>query len=372
MVDDPAHRYPSAAALAQDLARVSAGEEPRGASEADPVRVGEDALPLVGRDAELDQLHAGWSRTARGLGRVVVIEGPPGSGKTRLLSSTAKTTRDAGDALVLETAGGPSLPLAAVRGLIDRHLSRIDRLPPGAREESQRHIIVAARGPAGPLLATISPQLSTLLGDPTPPSVREHEVFAEATAELIVRLARAAGRMLICVDDVQWLDPLSREILVRVALEATRAPIFFLAAARGDGRSLPLLQRFTRSLGRDRLDVVNLSGFGGTQVAELARAYLDTKDLDPALLRLLAGVSDRTPLGTFELLGALIDSGALRPHWGQWRLEASIAEQTPLPRGAAALLDRRLTQLPPATRRVLPSRGDPWRSLRDSPSRRGR
>src|SRR4051794_5903277 len=57
--------------------------------------------PFVGREDPLDWLRAQWSEARRGSGRLAVIAGDPGIGKTRLASEFCRTAHEAGAAVLL-------------------------------------------------------------------------------------------------------------------------------------------------------------------------------------------------------------------------------------------------------------------------------
>jgi DNA-binding SARP family transcriptional activator/WD40 repeat protein len=70
---------------------------------------------LVGREAELDWLRGHWRRAERGAGRLVLVAGGRGMGKTRLAAELAgEVRRDRGEVLYLSGAGGPEAPRAAL------------------------------------------------------------------------------------------------------------------------------------------------------------------------------------------------------------------------------------------------------------------
>ena len=66
---------------------------------------------LVGRDRELDDLRAAMSHAAQGHGRLVLIGGEPGIGKSRLADELAGQAREAGHIVLWgrgwEDAGAP-------------------------------------------------------------------------------------------------------------------------------------------------------------------------------------------------------------------------------------------------------------------------
>ena len=355
VAEKPGDRYASAVAFASDLERVAVDVHPLGPSAVRPAS--SEALALVGRAAEQRRLRAAWSGTRGGRGGVLLLEGPPGSGKSRLLRELVRFVGREEGVLRLFAQGGSPAPLAALRQLVDQHVAELEQLPPEIRAGREAAWRRAAEGPASALVASLSPGLAQLLGEPAPSPGREHEAFVEAMAATFVGLARAAPPMLLCIDDLQWLDPVSREVLVRVALGAADVPLLVVAAARTDARNLAPVERFIRTLGQDRLQIIGVRGLSESDLGGLVAAYLGTPgatdEVDGALARRVVGLSEGTPLGALAILEALIDGGALLPHWGGWRFDPAMAARIPLPRGASALLRRRLDALPPATVRVL-------------------
>ena len=66
----------------------------------------DETTPLVGRDAELSWLRGIWRQAQRGHGRVVLLAGPAGIGKTRLAAEIARQVRSGGDAVDYTGGGG--------------------------------------------------------------------------------------------------------------------------------------------------------------------------------------------------------------------------------------------------------------------------
>ncbi|MEP6954652.1 MAG: BTAD domain-containing putative transcriptional regulator [Solirubrobacteraceae bacterium] len=71
--------------------------------------------PLAGREAELDALREQWRRVHGGAGRLVLVVGGPGMGKTRLTAELAgEVHRDRGAVLYASGAGAPETALASL------------------------------------------------------------------------------------------------------------------------------------------------------------------------------------------------------------------------------------------------------------------
>ncbi len=109
------------------------------------IRVGQQ---LVGRTAELAWLQAHWEAVVGGARRLVIVEGEPGVGKTRLLRSFAHQLQ----APVLEGDELPSIPGEAAVWLLDD----LDRVAPETVERMVRLLRTHDGGPAPGLLVLVA------------------------------------------------------------------------------------------------------------------------------------------------------------------------------------------------------------------------
>ena len=163
-------------------------------------------MALLGRDDELWALAELVGRLPERGGALVLV-GEPGIGKSSLLREVV--SRAAG-LLVLETAGVQAeawLPFAGLHHLLRPVLSAADALP-----ATQRRALSAAFG-----------------ADDGPPP----EPFMIALAVLNL-LAEVASRqpVLVVIDDVQWLDQPTQEVLAFVARRVGGDPIVVIGAVR--------------------------------------------------------------------------------------------------------------------------------------------
>ena len=152
--------------------------------------------PLVGHDAELARLEETWSSVRHGSGRLVLLEGIAGSGKTRLVGAFLDAAR-AGGALILTTtcAADDCVPFGPLRRAVD------DLLRPGADGPDSDASAVAERmrdaiGPFAPVLARFTPRLAALAGVPDAPAHADvPALVVDGLAELFLRLP--AGRQTV-------------------------------------------------------------------------------------------------------------------------------------------------------------------------------
>jgi DNA-binding CsgD family transcriptional regulator/tetratricopeptide (TPR) repeat protein len=159
--------------------------------------VGSSASPLFGREAEQRELNDALARTRTGTGGCVVLTGPPGIGKSRLVRFAIERAEELGLAVA---AGGAT---------------ELDRVSP---------------------LATLVSSLQAAQPDPIDLTrVKGHE---ESSYWFIDRLGEAlesytAKRpLLVIVDDVQWADELSALALRVLVPMLASSPLRWLLARR--------------------------------------------------------------------------------------------------------------------------------------------
>ena len=176
-----------------------------------------DGEPLLGREAELAALTALLDEVA-GRGSALLISGPPGVGKSRLLTESTGAARGRGMTVLTATGveAEAQLPFSGLHQLLRPIRRHAGGLLPG-----QKDALNAAFG-ASP---DAPPELFTI-------AMAVLDLLAEAAAE---------APLLLVVEDVHWLDRSSAEVLAFVARRLESDPIVLLAALR-DGYPSPLAQ----------------------------------------------------------------------------------------------------------------------------------
>jgi RecA/RadA recombinase len=153
--------------------------------------------------------------------QVCLLTGEPGIGKSTLLAELAASAQARGAVLLSGAAfegetGRPYGPwIDGLRGL-------------GARPE-------ALRADLAPLLPELDRQgpSGASDGDTSESDGSRARLFA-AVAELVAQSASAATPMVVLLDDVQWLDRASTELLHYVARSNQERPVLIVLAARGE------------------------------------------------------------------------------------------------------------------------------------------
>jgi hypothetical protein len=174
---------------------------------------------LVEREGELSALSAAVQAAIRGDGRLVVVEGPAGIGKTRLLRSVGDIAEDRKAIRVLLARGTEfegHLAFGVVRQLLEP-------LVLGLEEREREKLFTGAAALA-----------RTVLGER---DFEESSAGADRYSKinglfwLVSSLARG-GPLALVVDDVQWADEPSLEFLGFVARRIEGLPLLLTAATR--------------------------------------------------------------------------------------------------------------------------------------------
>jgi eukaryotic-like serine/threonine-protein kinase len=352
LAKDPDDRYQTAVGLTADLARLATGEWSFTlAVDDDPLASAAEGS-LVGRERELATLKRCWERARQGDGGMVVVQGAPGGGKSRLVRELLRSVH-AGGQPVLAGKCSPDdpLPLAPVREAIESYLRELAQAGPGGSAGLAR-VRQAAEQAAG-LLAGLSPTLADVL-DQTPleTDADQHEQFVAAVVEFLVELARQVGGMVVCLDDLQWLDQASLHVLQRLIPQLASAPLLVACTARDGGQGTAVLGDLRAGWRGASLAEVRLAPLDEAGVAELIGAQLGMK-ADPELARRLAVRSGGNPLAVMEYIRVTLDAGLIRPAWGRWEVDLGALDRLDLPRDVLALILGRVDALGPGRRALL-------------------
>jgi diguanylate cyclase (GGDEF)-like protein len=148
-------------------------------------------------------------------------------------------------------------------------------------------------------------------------------------ASFLAALATRQTGLLLVLDDVQWLDATSRAVLRRLAEDFADAPLLIVATARDDDPDA--VESFGTALG-DRLDLrVPVGRLPDGSIAELVAGYLAGSAVSDDVMAELTTRGRGNPFTTLEYLHALVNTGALRPSWGTWQLDADRLQSVELP-----------------------------------------
>lgn len=262
---------------------------------------------LVGRASEIAELTDAFGRAREGSGSLVLLAGEAGVGKSSLAREAAST------------AGSP-LWGAATEGATAAYGPIIAALRSRLRAEPEA---LAGCGPLLPHLALLLPEL----GEPAAESDRA--TLFESIRCALAHLGAEAPAVVV-LDDLQWSDDTTLELLSALAVPLRQMPVLVIAAYRSDGLPREHRLRWLRNELRrgDNLRELTLAPLDRDGVAELLGELLP-ENPSPSLVRT---VHDRTlgsPFFVRELVAALTLRNSLRA--GPRGLELAEHSEVPIP-----------------------------------------
>jgi len=174
--------------------------------------------PLVGREPEVGLLEACWEQAKAGRGRVVLIQGEAGIGKSRLVRVLHEHLAAEPHTAIL-WRGSPAEQQSALQP-VRRHLQRLVQGRPEAPPAAILQRLEAGLAASGLPLPEVVPVLAALLGLPLPahypPLQGTPQGQRQQTLDTLLTwlLAEATWHPVLClVEDLHWLDPSTLEFL---------------------------------------------------------------------------------------------------------------------------------------------------------------
>jgi DNA-binding SARP family transcriptional activator len=289
-----------------------------------------DIPPLVGRESERGWLKDVCERAWAGRGRVAVIRGEAGIGKSRLMSMMATDALQRG-----------------VRVLTGRAMETLQSMPFGIWIDAYRtgNVALGTMEPSWRSeLARLFPELETTR-PATPASMQDHLRLFDAMAQVLREVA-ATHPVLLVFEDLHWADEMSLRLLGFVSRRLQDRPVLIAATLRADELSgSPVLRQLLAELDHegilDPLSVVPLTRADSDRLVQgLARVGTQPGDL-ARLAERAWQLSEGNPFIVVESIRMVGETAALTE-------DAALA----LPRRVRDTIARHLDRLGDSARQV--------------------
>lgn len=262
--------------------------------------------PMLGRETEVARLYEALDQIWQGRGRVIVVTGESGIGKSRLVAEVAGEMAARGGRVLVGHGYESERVLAfwpwvgAVRDAgVASEADLLQALGPGARSELARLL---------PDMGDVPPTAPTGSAGP-----EAHLRLFDAVVKLLSQLA-ARAPLLVVLEDLHWADDMTIRLIPFAARRLQGVPIGLVLTARSeelaDAPSLAeVLQEMERELAVIRLGLAPLSQL---ETAALVQALARTGDKPVDLDRLQAAVwtaSEGNPFVIVETIRAIGEEG---------------------------------------------------------------
>ena len=330
----------------RELHQAIAGQDPRldlqGQTQTQTVafREARRSAAFVGRERELSELAGALHDAVGGQGRLCLLTGEPGIGKSRIAEELARHARPEGAQVLVgrcwEAGGAPAFwPwVQSLRSYV---------------RGNDRDGLVGELGPGAAEVAAILPELRERIPGLRPPAAPKSEgarfrLFA-ATAEFLRRASDKRPLVLI-LDDLHAADTPSLLLLRFVARELGSMHVLLVAAMR-DVDPLPAepLTVMLAEVAREPVTRwVSLTGLAEDEVAEYVRLTA-AEIASPELASALYGETEGNPLFVAETVRLLALEGL--------PTDASGTPKHAIPPTISEVISRRLAHLSPGCNQML-------------------
>jgi len=269
--------------------------------------------PIRGRAGELKVIGALVTALVQGHGGVLVIEGPPGIGKSRLLTEVMALADTSG----VRTLFGEAFEYRQTVPFFALFMATLGAEPPVGDADALRR----------------------LGGSEDLPYWVVHDL-ADA-----IHAAAAQTPLAIVLEDIHWADNSTLLALRSLATTRPAMPVLWVLTAR-TGAGGPLLQETVSVLQRADAAVVRVAAMSPDAVADMVCDAVRA-NADESLLK-LAAKAHGNPFLVRELVGGLGEEGRLNVSGG-----CAVASGHALPRRLSAGMQQRLDHLSGGAREVV-------------------
>ena len=309
---------------------------------------GPAANALIGRADELEELQARATEAMNGQGQVVVVTGPGGIGKTRLLAELARWLTKQG--VRIRTGAAPSYGARTMYGVWqdlcrDAWGIRADA-PVDAVVDRLAEVLGGVDRQLLPRLPLLGPLLGVVIPDTMLTASFDAKLRKTSVESLVVQLltANAArGPIAFLIDAAEHMDELSWDMVDAIGRLAPRVPVLVVLARRAPGadESFPL----SELPHVHEIVLTDLDGEASRELIETRLRAHTAADLSGAVLERLTTLAGGNPFHLEELVNHLVDRG-IDP-------AGAAAADISLPTSLHNLQLARIDDLPESPRRTL-------------------
>lgn len=322
------------------------------------------ASPMVGRDHEINRLETILDNLVQGRGQVVTLIGEAGLGKSRLIEEFHERyeVQTRGKGQWVETRG-ISYEITRPYGLITQAFRQVcevnDEDPPdiirNKVSESFKYLSLDQQ-------SGITHTVELLFAIQSAPEGSEPQLEGQALKSEIFESVRyiwselaSDGPLVLVIDDLQWADSASVELLIHLFQLTESVPILFLCAFRPYRSStawkIKAAAETDFSLCYQEFSLAPLDEIESGQLVD---NFLALSDLPAGLRETILQKSEGNPFFLEEVVRTLIDKGMIQQDETglHWNADANY-EQIDIPGNLQALLLARIDRLQTDARQTL-------------------
>jgi class 3 adenylate cyclase/predicted ATPase len=297
-----------------------------------------DETPLFSRDEELTIIQRRWRLAKQGEGQVVLITGEPGIGKSRLAAAARYAVIDSED-FRISLQCSPQHSNSAFYPLISRLDHALEIAPsdwPTDRLGRLERLLSQATPELGQAVPLIMHFLSMSPDPRYPAPTLSPEAVRERMQTLLVGLCERLSQaepLLIVVEDAQWIDPTTQELLDQFVDRIARQRVLLVLTFRPEYS--------VRWVGQSHVTLLSLSRLSRRQSGRIVEFVAGDIALPPEVVDEIVTKADGIPLFLEELTQTVVGSAATAATLDSHTVRARVR----IPASLADSLTARLDQL---------------------------
>jgi DNA-binding winged helix-turn-helix (wHTH) protein len=302
---------------------------------------------FVGRERERAELRAALGEARCGRGRLVLIAGEPGIGKSRLCEELSAEAEQKGVAVLV----GHCSEMEAVA-----YLPFVEILESCINRAEAAKKLLRTLGDEGPELGRLLPRLRRRVPElPPPPELSSEEARRSLFDSVCNFLTRQSleRTLLLILEDLHWADDSTLALLSHLSRRIAEIPLMVIGTYRANKSDVgPALMKTLEDLVRGRLATQReLVGLAVTEVALMLQGF-GNKVPPMTVAREFFAETDGNPFFVEELFQYLAEEKRLYDSTGRYLSELKIRELD-VPRSVQLVVGRRLARLGEATGKLL-------------------
>jgi len=311
---------------------------------------------FVNREAEIEVLQTVWKKAQTDEGKLVLISGESGVGKTRLVTELEVQAELEGARVIwgqcLESGGSAYHPWREVLRVLVRYVEA------GGETAMQR---------AGPVLATVLPELwgREYMSALEPPADLTPQAAQQRLNDAILQVLQTAAGLrptVVVIENAHWADEATLELLRFLARIPGCVGLLICVTYRDDEVEADhVLETLAGAVSRsdhrhygEQVQRIRVGRLSPEVTTELVRSMLGLEQLPGLLIERVQQTTGGNAFFVQEMIRSLAAEGeVLRRTVDGWQINRDVLEETRLPEGIQQTVLRRLNQLSEEGQRVL-------------------
>ncbi len=359
---EPDNRYLSAKGLMDDLEKYQKGMHnfPLGLNDKQ-IRLS-FKTGLISREAELKNLMSLYGKALDNKGNVCLISGEAGKGKTRLVEELRSFVYSIGGLFIYGKcfSGKSKTPYGAIKDALNIYL-KIYQDYPDEKKLKIKNELIEMTGNLSGIILQLSASFSVIFENSEElvrlEAEREKKRFLMVAAQFILNLSIVENGLVLLLDDLQWVDDGSMDLLSELSEEMGKYPLLIVGTYRNDEVNYEHRVSVYRKevLESKRLFTeIYLETFNKTMNDSFVSSLLYAKEENiDEISGIIYQKSKGNPFFTIEILKQFVDEKVIYYKEKGWVIDQEILDKTKIAPTILDVVMKRISLLSDKESRVL-------------------